>query len=45
MSGTVAPYLFGRAIDSRTDAVAESLGIGLADQWGEAVAPQLVQLD
>ena len=44
VSGTVAPYLFGRAIDSRVDAVAESLGIGLADLLGEAVAPRPIEL-
>lgn len=44
VSGTVAPYLFGRAIDSRVDAVAESLGIGLANLLGEARPPRPIEL-
>ncbi len=43
--GAVLPYLYGRVIDNQVDAVAATQGIGLVDEWGEAVAPKLLTLD
>jgi DNA repair exonuclease SbcCD ATPase subunit len=45
ISGTVSPYLFGRTIDSRVDAVAAAHGVGLIDNWGEAVAPRPIEIE
>ncbi|WP_448575934.1 hypothetical protein [Thermomicrobium sp.] len=45
VSGLTMAYLYGYSVDRRVDEAARSLGIGILDELGEAVAPQPVTLD
>ncbi len=45
VSGLAMAYLYGYSVDRRVDQAARTLGIGILDELGEAVAPQPVALD
>ena len=45
VSGPTMAYLYGYSVDRRVDQAARTLGIGILDELGEAVAPQPVALD